>query len=104
MPYDGSISQAELEQRSEGVANTIFNALNQMDSYFEKMLSWADGRTDAQLAADLFAKDKDLDTTLFPTAAELEVFIGEVRALAQALNTISTSVSAGNRASIVKFA
>ncbi len=102
--YDGTLGQAEVEQRSEQAASSIFNALTQMDTYFEKVLSWADGRSDAELAADIVAKDKNLDTTRFPTAAAVEAFVTDVRALASALNTISTGVSAGNRADIVKFA
>lgn len=103
MPYDGGISQEELEKRSEGVASGIFGSLAKMDDYYEKVLSWADGRTDAQLAAWIVATDKDLDTKRFPDATALEPFIADVRALATALNTISTGVSAGNRADIVKF-
>ena len=104
MPYDGGLSQAELEQRSESVAQGIFNSLSQMDNYFEKVLSWADGRTDAQLAAWIIATDVQLDTKRFPDAASVEVFVSDVRALAVALKAISDSVSAGNRADIVKFA
>ena len=112
MPYDGGLSQAELEQRSEQVANTIFSALTQMGNYFEKVLSWADGRTDAELSDWIIATDKNLDTKRFPLtgtapdqhSAVLEAFVADVRALAGALNVISTGVSVGDRADIVKFA
>ena len=104
MSYDGGLSQEELESRCEGVASGIFRSLTQMENFFEKVLSWADGRTDAQLAAWIIATDKGLDTTRFPDAAALEVFVADLRALAVALNAINTGVSAGNRADIVKFA
>ena len=104
MPYDGTIGQGELEQRSEQVAISIFNALNQMDNFFEKVASFSDGRTDNAIATEMFAKDKNLDTTRFSDVATLEAFIVDVRALATALNAISVSVSADNRADIVKFA
>ncbi len=102
--YDGGLSQKVLQERSAGVAQSIFSSLGQMEDYFEKVLSWGDGRTDAQLAAWIIATDKDLDTKRFPDAAAVEVFVADVRALAAAFNTISTSVSAGDRANIVKFA
>ena len=38
MPYDGGLSQAELENRSEQVAQRIFAALTDMDTYFEQTL------------------------------------------------------------------
>ena len=104
MPYDGTIGQEELEQRSEQVAGSIFNALEQMENFFEKVTSFADGRSPAQIAADMWVLDKNIDTTRFPTEADLAVFITDVSALAGAFNTIVTGVNAGNRADIVKFA
>ena len=110
--YDGGFSQEELERRSEGVATSSLNTLDAQIKYFEKVLSWADGRTDAELSDWIIATDKDLDHKRFPLtgiapdqhSAELELFVSEMRALAQALNTISTGVSASDRADIVKFA
>ena len=112
MPYDGGLSQEELENRGESVARGIFGSLGQMDDFFEKVLSWADGRDDATLSTWIINTDAGLDTKRFTivgtapnqTSVELEQFVADLRALAVALNTISTSVSAGDRADIVKFA
>ena len=104
MPYDGGLSKAEIESKSEGIANRTLSCLNEAALYFEKVLSWADGRTDAQLAAWIIATDNQLDTKRFPDAASVETFVADVRALAVAINAINTSVSAGDRADIVKFA
>ena len=104
MSYDGGLAQAELESKSENIASRTLNCLNEASLYFEKVLSWADGRTDAQLAAWIIATDNQLDTKRFPDAASVEVFVADLRALAVAINAINTGVSAGDRADIVKFA
>jgi hypothetical protein len=104
MPYDGGLSQETLQTRSASVAQSIYNALTQMQDYGAKVLSWADGRTDAQLAQWIIDTDKDLDTKRFPDAASLEVFVADMRALSGALDTIQSSVSANDLADIVKFA
>ena len=103
MSYNGGLSQEELERRSESVASGVFSVLADMDKYFEKVASWADGRTNAELAQWILDTDKDLDTTRFPTVVEVEAFVSDLRALAVAFNTINTSVSANDRADIVKF-
>ncbi len=104
MPYDGGLTQVDLENRSESVASTIINALNHASGFMEKMSSWSNGRSNAELAAWVIATDKSLDTQRFPNAAAVEAFIADIRSLAIAVNAISIGVSAGDRADIVKFA
>jgi hypothetical protein len=104
MPYDGGLSQAELEQRSEQVAGNVHGSLTLMSNFVDKVASWAAGRTDTELAQWIIDTDAGLDTKRFPDLAAVEVFVAELRALAGSLNTINTGVSVPDRASILKFA
>ena len=70
----------------------------------EKVTSFADERDSLAIATDMFAKDKNLDTTRFPDIATLQVFIEDATQVTQAFGSIAGAVVAADRARIVKFA
>lgn len=104
MPYVGNIRQTKLQSDTESAAGNIFNAIEQMENYVEKVTSFAAGRDATQIAQDMWDKDDKLDKVRFPDVASLQVFIEDATAVTQAFSAITGAILPADRAKIVKFA
>lgn len=94
MAYNRTQTYNELEEIAEGAARYILSAIRAGEDFFSKVVSWGGGKTDAQIASEIWQRDNTLNKALFSNdVAELEATIAEVRALAISINGIVTGVT-----------
>ena len=91
--YNKTLWTNEIIGSSGSAASNLLGSIRNGDTFYNKVLSWADGRTDAVIAADLWARDSSIDTSAFPTVEALEVAIADVRSLAVTINAITSAVT-----------
>jgi len=99
MSYNKTMTWQEFESIAEQASNQLYSAIKNAERAFAKLLSFADGKTDAEIAArfDINAIDR------INTSAELEAAIADIKAMAITLNAITSGVTQEQIDSLVKF-
>ncbi len=104
MPYNKTMRYEELEKLAEQAARNLYTALKQSEIFFDKVISFADGRNPAAIAAAFFVQDDKIDQKIFPDADALAVAIGDISDVATTLKGILDSIDAADLNAMEKFA